>query len=165
MLGNVKVNAFLNTIAKAEGTLKAEDPYRVCYGYKHTIKDLSTHPAISGEWKGEILPDKYCKRVGLRPGCRSTAAGKYQITKGTFLYYSEKLGITTFYPDDQDLMAIGILKDIGAYEPILNDNISRAIRKASIKWASFPDSTAGQPKRSLNELIAYYNATKDNEVV
>ena len=47
------VAAFLSMIASSEGTDRAADPYRVCFGYKHTIADLGDHPAITGEWKGE----------------------------------------------------------------------------------------------------------------
>jgi lysozyme len=158
MPGKDNINIFLDMIAKAEGTLNQPDPYRVVYGYGHIIQDLSTHPAISGEWRGKILKPQYCKKVGLKPGCKSTASGKYQITKGTFIYYSEKLGIVSFYPEDQDAIAIGILEDIGAMRYIKNGSIERAIIKASLKWASFPGSLSGQPQRKMDELIAFYRA-------
>ena len=51
------VSAFLEAIARAEGTAQRADPYRVCYGYRHTIISVKEHPAVSGEWKGERLSD------------------------------------------------------------------------------------------------------------
>jgi len=52
------VAAFLAMIQRAEGTSAAgRDPYRVCYGYRHTIGNMRDHPAVTGEWRGERLPD------------------------------------------------------------------------------------------------------------
>ena len=81
---NANVRAFLEAIARAEGTANQADPYRVCYAYRWTIRDLKDHPAITGEWKGEKLSDKLCAAAGLGPGCVSTAAGKFQITMRTW---------------------------------------------------------------------------------
>jgi len=62
------VRAFLDMIQFAEGTAGQPDPYRVCYGYRHTIASLKEHPAVSGEWRGERLPGSFCSAAGMGPG-------------------------------------------------------------------------------------------------
>ena len=50
------LSAALEVIKLAEGTDRGSDPYRVCFGFGHTIRDLSEHPAITGEWRGATPP-------------------------------------------------------------------------------------------------------------
>ena len=62
--------AFLAMIRQSEGA-----DYTTCYGYSHTISDMSDHPAVTGEWNGMGLSDTMCANAGFSPGCKSTAAG------------------------------------------------------------------------------------------
>lgn len=39
-LADANVSAFLQAVQWCEGTMGQPDPYRVCYGYSHVIKDL-----------------------------------------------------------------------------------------------------------------------------
>lgn len=152
---NTEANAqaFLAMIAHSEGTDRAADPYRVCYSYRHTIKDLSDHPAITGEWPGESI-------ASLGPayaGKISTAAGKYQIIKPTWLTCKRALDLPDFSPASQDLAALYLIKRRGALDDIQAGYIAEAIAKCRNEWASLPGGDSGQPQRQLDALLAVFS--------
>jgi len=147
--GNQNVRAFLEAIAKCEGTAQRAEPYRVCYGYRHTIQSYADHPANLGEWKGEKLSDKLCSAAGLGPGCVSTAAGKYQITRTTWKSLKAKLKLKDFSPASQDAAAIELLRECGALPLVEVGNVAGAVNKARRIWASLPGAGYAQPERSL----------------
>lgn len=152
---NPNVSAFLTMISHSEGTDKAPDPYRCCFGYKHTIIDLSGHPACTGEWMGEPLdflgPD-YAHKV-------STAAGRYQINRPTWVPLRMVLSLPDFGPDSQDAAAIELIRQKGALELVESGRAADAIGLCHPVWASLPGSTAGQPITSFASLMtAYTNA-------
>lgn len=150
------IAAFLSVIRKAEGTDQAGDPYRVCYGYKHTITDMSDHPALTGEWRGERLPDAMCKNAGFGPGCVSTAAGAYQIIKPTWVNLRRSLGLFNFGQYSQDGAAIELIRRRGALEDVKAGRIAKAIDKCRNEWASLPGNYARQGQRSMGQLVAWY---------
>ena len=153
------VSAFLEAIARAEGTAQRADPYRVCYGYRHTIISLKEHPAVSGEWKGERLSDDMCRAAGFGPGCVSTAAGKYQLIRPTWQALKTRLQLPDFGPASQDRAAVQLLKDSGALGAIEKGQFSFAVAAARKTWASLPGAGYAQPERSLSFLqTAYLNA-------
>ena len=147
------VAAFLSMIAASEGTDRAADPYRVCFGYQHTIADLGDHPAITGEWKGEKLPDATCQGAGMRPGCVSTAAGRYQIIKPTWAACARALGLSDFTPASQDAAALYLVKQRGALDDVQGGRVADAIGKCRREWASLPGAGYGQPERRLTALL------------
>jgi muramidase (phage lysozyme) len=63
------------------------------------------HPALLG-WRGLPLSDALCAGAGFGPGCVSTAAGAYQITKPTWTRLRDKLGLVDFSPASQDAAAV-----------------------------------------------------------
>lgn len=146
---SANVRAFLETIARCEGTANQDDPYRVCYAYRHTIQSLADHPAITGEWKGETLSDKMCSAAGLGPGCVSTAAGKYQITRPTWKALKSRLGLPDFSPASQDAAAVELLREKGALDAIKRGDLVAAVAAARRTWASLPGAGYNQPERSL----------------
>lgn len=158
--------AFLAVIEFAEGTGRNPvtgeklDPYRTCYSYEHTIVDLREHPAITGEWKGKILPDHMCKGAGLKPGCKSTAAGRGQLTRPTWIESRDAMKLPDFGPESQDqacLWQIANRCQAGALADIDAGRIASAIAKCRNKWASFPGAgKAGQPERRLTPMLAVY---------
>jgi lysozyme len=150
---DANVQAFLNTIAQAEGTAHAADPYRVCYAYKHTIADFSDHPAVTGEWKGEPLSAKMCLAAGHAPGCVSSAAGKYQIIKPTWLGLKAALGLPDFSPASQDAAAIELLRRRGALAKIQAGDIEGACAAARKEWASFPAAGYSQGERTVAWMV------------
>lgn len=148
--------AFLSMIASAEGTDRRPDPYRVCYAYAHTIADLSDHPAVTGEWKGERLPDAMCAGAGFGPGCVSSAAGRYQLIKSTWLLCKRQLGLTDFGPASQDAAAVYLIRKRGALDDVRAGRVADAVAKCRLEWASLPGAGYGQPERRLTALVDAY---------
>jgi len=118
---------YLDYLGKSEGA-----DYNTIVGGS-TFDDFSKHPGIVG--------------VETKEG-KSTAAGKYQITKTTYDTYAPKLGIKDFSKDSQDALAEAIIKDKGALQDIESGDWKAANEKLGSTWASLPTSKYSQPKRS-----------------
>lgn len=133
-----KIKAFLDLIGKSEGAT-----YNTLYGGT-TFTDFSKHPN---------------KKI-TAGGWTSTAAGKYQFLHKTWVAVSQKLGLKDFSPNSQDLAAIQLIKDRGAYNLILQGKITDAIHICSLEWASMPDQSGtshyGQGGHSLQTLLTWY---------
>jgi lysozyme len=157
LLKNKNVKAFLAMIRYAEGTDRAADPYGVTYGYEFTIYNFTDHPANNGQWSGKVLPDHYCRAAKMAPGCKSTAAGAYQFIRPTWNYLKQKLGLTDFLPETQDIAALYLIDEKGAIEDIKAGRIEQAIEKVSKVWASLPGAGYNQPERKLASLINKFN--------
>lgn len=150
------VDAFLQVIRQSEGTASAVDPYAVCYGYHHTIKNFDDHPAVTGEWRGEVLSDGMCANAGFGPGCVSSAAGAYQIIKGTWLRIKGKLGLPDFGSTSQDAAAVELIRARGALEDVKAGRVADAIKKCRNEWASLPGNYAKQGQRDTGTLIGWF---------
>ena len=142
--GNVA--AFLAAIRAAEGTDLAGDPYRVVFGYGHTIVDLSDHPYFTGEWRG----------APFGAGQWSTAAGAYQILRGTWSPLREQLQLPDFGPASQDAAAVELIRQRGALEDVKAGRFAVAVNKVRRIWASLPGAGYGQGERSLQWLAARF---------
>jgi lysozyme len=156
------IAAFLGVIKQAEGTANSGDAYRVCYGYAHTIANDQDHPAITGEWRGERLPDAMCKNAGFGPGCVSTAAGAYQIIRPTWATIKAALSLPDFGPASQDAAAVELIRRRGALEDVKAGRIAAAINKCRNEWASLPGNYAKQGQRSADQLVAWYQQNGGN---
>jgi len=151
------VRALLDAISYAEGTGNQPDPYRVCYAYSHTIKSFADHPKTLGEWPGVVLTDTQCRGAGLGPGCKSTAAGKYQITVSTWRPIKSQLKLPDFSPASQDRAAIELLRQVGALDLIRRGDLAGALAAARRTWASLPGANyAGQGMRSSAQMLTAY---------
>jgi lysozyme len=128
--------AVLAAIRAVEGTSGAGG-YSVCYGYDHTIQNYAEHPDITGEWHGKELTASQCKRVGLGPGCKSTAAGAYQIIVDTWRGARDALGLRDFSPASQDAAAMWIANNTGALDALDNGDIQGAIEDLATQWDGF----------------------------
>lgn len=148
--------AFLRMLQMSEGTASQPDPYRVCYGYGHTVQSMGAHPAESGEWRGERLPDAMCINAGLRPGCVSTAAGAYQIIKPTWERLRKRLGLVDFTAASQDAAAAELIRSRGALEHVKAGRLAQALRACAPEWASLPGNYAKQGQRDAETLAAWY---------
>lgn len=140
---NPKIKAFLELISWAEGT-KGADGYRTHFGYEK-FDDFSDHP----------------RKVKSADGHHSDAAGKYQAMSFTWDRIAKKIGLKDFSPASQDLFAIELLKECGAYDLIMQGNIEAAIYAASPTWASLPKQDGGsvykdQKARPLPALLQLY---------
>lgn len=112
-LRNPNVSAFLDTIAWAEGA-----SYDTLYGGAR-FDDYSRFPGY---------------------GKRNSPSGRYQIVAQTYDDLSKKLGLTDFSPHTQDLMAVHLLRQCGALQPLLSGNLDAALPGASRPWASLPQA-------------------------
>lgn len=146
------IAAFLSLISFSEGTDRASDPYRVCFGFRHTIADLSNHPAITGEWHGEPLDFLGPAYKGLV----STAAGRYQITRPTWLRLSPIIHASDFTAPWQDSAALELIREKNALVLIDEGNIADAISACRSIWASLPGGSSGQPQKTVTELFAAF---------
>ena len=153
-LQDQNVAAFLAVIQFSEGTSRAPDPYAVCYGYRHTIRDFSDHPAIAEGWGGESID----KLGPMYKGKVSTAAGAYQIIKPTWVGAKKALGLTDFSGDSQDRACVWLIKQAGALGDVKEGLFSTAVGKCSGTWASLPGSTAKQPTQRFAALRNTYTS-------
>jgi muramidase (phage lysozyme) len=148
--------AFLSTVSHAEGTDRAAEPYRVVYGFTHVIANFAGHPAETGEWTGQILTDEQCRNAGVPPGCKSTAAGRYQINLPTWKECKKALFLRDFTPDSQDRAAAWLIQRDGALDLVNSGQFIDAIAKCKETWASLPGNSAGQPQKTLTALTQFY---------
>lgn len=150
--------AFLYCIRRAEGTASrgADGAYRVCFGYGHTLQSFADHPAVTGEWMGERLSDTMCRNAGFGPGCKSTAAGAYQIVKPTWVRLRDRLGLPDFSPASQDRAALELVRSRGALADVQAGRFEAAVRKCRNEWASLPGNYAGQGQRSMTDLAGWF---------
>lgn len=136
---DTRIKSFLDLIGKSEGA-----DYNVLFGGSK-FTDFSKHP----------------NKVISAGNYNSTAAGKYQFLYGTWTGIAKRLNLKDFSPTSQDLAAIQLLKDRGAYNLILEGKISEAIYLCSKEWASMPWTTGtsyyGQGGHSLAVLLTWYN--------
>ena len=146
--------AFLAMIRASEGTAAHGDPYRVCYGYGHTVQDMSQHPAVSGEWPGVTLGDDMCAAAGFGPGCKSTAAGAYQIIAPTW----RGLGQPDFSSASQDAAAAVLIDRRGALADVQSGRMADAVRKCAREWASLPGNTYRQGGHDFAWCVATFEA-------
>jgi len=147
------LTAFQALIDFSEGTSRGgRDPYRTCYGYAHTIASFADHPAITGEWRGEPIDELGPQYAGMV----STAAGRYQIRKATWLECKRALGLVDFSPASQDAACVYLIKRRSALEDVQAGRVEIAVSKCKSEWASLPGNAAGQPQRKLEQLLAAY---------
>lgn len=148
------IQAFLAMISHSEGTDRAPNPYAVCYGYKFTITDFSDHPAVLGTWKGEPLDSLGPTYKGLH----STAAGRYQVTKPTWLGIQVILKLPDFTPTSQDDAAVQLIKNAHALDLVFAGRVGEAITACRGIWASLPGASSGQPQRTFAQLLNAYSS-------
>jgi muramidase (phage lysozyme) len=119
------VQRFLEYINMYEGSPKENQTV----GY-HSFDDLSKHPNRRV---------KFNKR-----GDKSTAAGAYQLINRTWQDQAKKQGLEDFSLDNQKRAAVGVLKETGALDALMQGDIEKAKQRAARAWASIPGSTIGE---------------------
>lgn len=157
------VEAFLLMLRFAEhddDNVRSGRDFTTFYGGS-TFTNLSDHPVLTGEKKGVPLPEKYCRAVGLSPGCVSTAAGALQINVPTWREFRAWGGprLPDFSPLSQLEIGRRILRKIGAFDLIREGKFADAVFLARKRWASLPGADTGQPEKSVDYVFnAYQNA-------
>ncbi|MEG4224980.1 glycoside hydrolase family 104 protein [Microcoleus sp. N9_B2] len=136
-----RVKAFLDTIAAAEGTA-SPDGYRTQYTGTKFVS-FQDHPREM--------------RCGRRYGKKlcSDAAGRYQFLSTTWDRFAKKFSVSDFSPENQDLMAIELIREKGALEDIEAGRLESAVRKLAYIWPSFR-RYGGSVESSLPKLEAMY---------
>lgn len=146
-LKDANVKAFLSTIGTAEG-----GDYNLNFGGvkgkkddKWQFSDFTTHPGPGSDGK-------------------TTAAGMYQINRATWKGMGDKMGLTDFTAETQDLLAIEILRTMKAIDSIKAGDIDGALALASHRWAALPQGKdkpnryPGQPYMKYDDFIKTYKA-------
>lgn len=151
------LKAFLDTLAAAEGTSIAES---------HCWKDSGYLAIVGCSVKKQMTFDSFDshpeKKLKLKSGIRSDAAGRYQMLSKTWNWVAPKIEAEDFSPENQDLAAawlieyrgaINIIKQIGSgsYWHFL-----KAISLVNKEWASLPGSPYGQRTHSAKDLWKVY---------
>jgi len=143
-----RVKAFLDTIAAAEGTA-SPDGYRIQYtGTK--FASFSDHPR-----------EMRCGRRYRKKLC-SDAAGRYQFLSTTWDRFAKKFGVRDFSPENQDWMAIELIREKGALEDIEAGRLESAVRKLAYIWPSFR-RYGGSVESSMPTLEAMYQQNLGND--
>jgi muramidase (phage lysozyme) len=148
MIPSPSIKKFLDLIAWSEGT--STSPATRCDGYdvivsgpdgREVFTDFSTHPFMARAPKL------------VRPGLHSTASGRYQILRDIFVAYQERLHLPDFSPLSQDKIAIQLITERHAIQPILDGRIQDAIKLCCSTWASFPFNDFQQNAHTVGTLL------------
>ncbi len=136
-----RVKAFLDTIATTEGTAGSDGYHTQYTGTK--FESFSDHPREM--------------RCGHRYGKKlcSDAAGRYQFLSTTWDRFAKKFSITDFSPQNQDFVAVELIREKGALEDIEAGRLEPAIRKLAYIWPSFR-RFGGSVDSSLPKLEEMY---------
>ncbi|MCK4121419.1 glycoside hydrolase family 104 protein [Ralstonia pseudosolanacearum] len=94
--------------------------------------------------------------IEIRPGLKSTAAGRYQLLARYFDVYKRQLGLQDFSPASQDAIAVQQIRERSALADIQGGRLAAAIAKCKNIWASLPGAGYGQNEHSLAYLQAAY---------
>jgi muramidase (phage lysozyme) len=121
-LSHDNVTAFLRVIRQGESN-QTEDAYTVLNG---NIDHLHPPPWVHPE------------RVGT--GGTSTAAGAYQIIKGTWSGLVKQYGFEDFSPRSQDMAAVALIAGRRALEDVLRGDPNAAVRKLRDEWECFKNN-------------------------
>lgn len=139
--GDPRFRAVLGVIRDAEGTSNYSDPYRVAGGGSVTLSQFDTPDFSIWGFK-----DKSGKKN------KSSATGAYQFLGKTWNGLQAKYGFSDFSPQTQDLAALALLKESGAFPYIQRGDYLGALHKARRIWASLPGAGYNQQERDKGFL-------------
>jgi len=146
--GGENVLAFLDLLAWSEGTDNGRQPTRD-RGYD----------VVVGGALFEGYADHPRRLVPLPSlGIKSTAAGRYQILSRYWDHYRKQLGLVGgFTPENQDRIALQLIRECRALDDIKAGRIAEAIHKCRSRWASLPGAGYGQHEHAIGPLLAHYS--------
>lgn len=136
------LRAFLDMIAFAEGT-SGPNGYRTMFG-GGLFESFADHP-------NQLIT----RKLGGRP-ITSTAAGRYQFLRRTWVALQARLNLPDFGPASQDAAAIELIRERGALNDVYAGRLATAVNKVRKIWASLPGAGYEQPEKSLNALAGAY---------
>ncbi len=152
---NSNLKAFLSTIAFSEGTKDlGDDGYNILVGSRPsqviTFSSYSDHPRIC------IRVRKDNPQTAFDEEILSTAAGRYQILERIFDHYKKQLKLKDFGPESQDAIAIQLIRECSALEPITAGRFETAVTKCRSRWASLPGAGYNQHENTMASLRLAY---------
>ncbi|HHH0339359.1 TPA: glycoside hydrolase family 104 protein [Yersinia enterocolitica] len=144
LVDDPNVRQYLEVLSKAEGTASyANSGYNTMFGGDQ-FYDNSDHPRQLKE---------FTQTDGTKN--KTSAAGRYQFTSGSWDDAAKALNLTDFSPRSQDLAALFLIQRAGQLENVTNGNFADATSGLGGVWASLPSSNYAQPKRSWEEIQGY----------
>lgn len=146
-VANKNVQAFLRVIRRGEGTSDGAGYWRLFGGEQFT--SFADHP----------------RRLVVKGGYRSTAAGAYQFLESTWDETRRIMGLPDFGTASQDRAAVGRIAARGALGDVMAGRFEEAVRKCAKEWASLPFSPYGQPTISLDVARTVYASAGGKEAV
>ncbi len=136
------LTAFLDLIAFSEGTKGlGDDGYNKLVNPGGFFESYATHPN---------------QLIAVRPGLKSTAAGRYQFLSTYWPHYRDQLGLPDFGPASQDKWAGQLIREQRALDDVEAGRIEAAIAKCANIWASLPGAGYNQPEHPLEVLLAKF---------
>jgi muramidase (phage lysozyme) len=136
------VRAFLDMLAFSEGTKgRGDDGYNKLVNPGGFFESYATHPN---------------QLMEVRPGLKSTAAGRYQFLSTYWPHYRDQLGLPDFGPTSQDKWAVQLIRERRALADVEAGRIEQALTQCSNIWASLPGAGYNQPEHPLAVLLAKF---------
>lgn len=146
--GGTNVCAFLDLIAWSEGTDNGRQPTNDD-GYDVVVGGGLFHSYGDHPRRLIDLPSL---------GIKSTAAGRYQILSRYWDHYRKQLGLQGgFTPENQDRIALQLIRECKALDDIKAGSIAEAIHKCRSRWASLPGAGYNQHEHKVSNLLAAYS--------
>jgi muramidase (phage lysozyme) len=142
--------AFLKMLTVSEGTSTSK--YTKNNGYDVIVNGIGGEPKIFTDYSKHPNVLVTVNNKGLK----STAAGAYQILYKYWVAYKKQLGLKGFYPEDQDAIAMQLIKECKARDDINTGRIESAITKCRSRWASLPGAGYGQFEHKMDTLVSAY---------
>lgn len=142
--------AFLKMLTVSEGTSISK--YTKNNGYDVIVNGIGGEPKTFTDYSKHPNVLVTVNNKGLK----STAAGAYQILYKYWVAYKKQLGLKGFYPEDQDAIAMQLIKECKARDDINAGRIESAITKCRSRWASLPGAGYGQFEHKMDTLVSAY---------
>jgi muramidase (phage lysozyme) len=141
------LKAFLDMIAHSE------------IGEKLLASSDNGYNVIVGGAKFFGYADHPRKVVEVRPGLKSSAAGRYQILARYFDAYRDLLKLPDFGPESQDKIAVQMIRECRALDDIESGRFDEAVFKCRSRWASLPGANYQQHENDIKDLrLAFVQA-------
>ncbi len=160
----LNTRAFMSTIKQAENHFNGSLPYNAKHGFTNGKLNTFTDKSYD-EAPEDYKNHPYVNSKG------ATAAGAYQLLKGSFRNQLEKNKyVTDFGPQSQDQAAIGIFKDSKAFDNIMKGNFSEAMKSLvkdpwdNVQFASLPGGGQEKPGLTESDVLKAIQENKANEL-
>lgn len=145
------LRAFLDVIAHSEGTKGlGDDGYNVIVGSRPsqviTFSSYRDHPRICVRVRKDNPATAFDEEL------LSTAAGRYQVLERYWDHYRVQLKLPDFSPASQDAIALQLIRECRAIEPITLGRFETAINLCRSRWASLPGAGYGQHENTMFSL-------------